>query len=123
MAVTKTLTKATPYNKDSKVQQWLFEMKYEEGDKTLDEETGEYTYAANYYTSTMSTSILASETLPDGSTQINFTPKAEASWTLAQLIALCPTDVWDDIFDNQYDNVITNPPDVPVADPSYVIPE
>ena len=123
MAVTKTLTKAIPYNKDSKVQQWLFEMKYEEGDKTLDEETGEYTYAANYYTSTMSTSIPASETLPDGSTQINFTPKAEASWTLAQLIALCPTDVWDDIFDNQYDNVITNPPDVPVADPSYVIPE
>ena len=122
MAVTKTLTKAVPYNKDSKVQQWFFEMKYEEGDKTLDEETGEYTYAANYYTSTMSTSIPASETLPDGSTQINFTPKAEASWTLAQLIALCPTDVWDDIFDNQYDNVITNPPDVPVADPSYVIP-
>ena len=122
MAVTKTLTTAVPYNKDSKVQQWLFEMKYEEGDKTLDEETGEYTYAANYYTSTMSTSIPASETLPDGSTQINFTPKAEASWTLAQLIALCPTDVWDDIFDNQYDNVITNPPDVPVADPDFVIP-
>jgi len=107
MAVTKTLTKATPYNKDSKVQQWLFEMKYEEGAD------------ATYYTSTMSTSIPATD--PDTGT-VNFTPKAEASWTLAQLIALCPTDVWDDIFDNQYDNVITNPPDVPVADPSYVIP-
>jgi hypothetical protein len=122
MAVTKTLTKATPYNKDSKVQQWFFEMKYEEGDKTLDEETGEYTYAANYYTSTMSTSIPASETLPDGSTQINFTPKAEGEWTLAQLTALCPVSFWDTIFASQYDNVITNPLDVPVADPSYVIP-
>ena len=122
MAVTKTLTKAIPYNKDSKVQQWLFEMKYEEGDKTLDEETGEYTYAANYYTSTMSTSIPASETLPDGSTQINFTPKAEASWTLAELTALCPVSFWDTIFASQYDSVITNPPDVPVADPGFVIP-
>ena len=110
MAVTKTLTKAIPYNKDSKVQQWLFEMKYEEGAD------------ATYYTSTMSTSILASETLPDGSTQINFTPKAEGEWTLAELTALCPVSFWDDIFDNQYDSVITNPPDVPVADPSFVIP-
>ncbi len=110
MAVTKTLTGAVPYNKDSKVQQWDFEMKYEEGAD------------ATYYTSSMITSIPASETLPDGSTQINFTPKAEGEWTLAQLIALCPTDIWDDIFDNQYDNVITNPPDVPVADPDFVIP-
>ncbi len=122
MAVTKTLTKAIPYNKDSKVQQWLFEMKYEEGDKTLDEETGEYTYAANYYTSTMSTSIPASETLPDGSTQINFTPKAEGEWTLAELTALCPIDSWDATFDSLYDTFITNPPNKPVANSSYVIP-
>jgi len=38
------------------------------------------------------------------------------------LTALCPTDQWDDIFDQQYDSVITNPPDNPVPDPSYVIP-
>ncbi len=110
MAVTKTLTGAVPYNKDSKVQQWDFEMKYEEGAD------------ATYYTSSMITSIPASETLPDGSTQINFTPKAEGEWTLAQLIALCPTDHWDDIFDSQYNSVITNPPDIPVADTSFVIP-
>ena len=110
MAVTKTLTKATPYNKDSKVQQWLFEMKYEEGAD------------ATYYTSTMSTSIPASETLPDGSTQINFTPKAEGEWTLAELTALCPTDKWDDTFDSMYASVITSPPDNPVPDPDYVIP-
>ena len=110
MAVTKTLTGAIPYNKSSKVQQWDFTMKYEEGAD------------ATYYTSSFNTSIPASETLPDGSTQTNFTPKAEGSWTLAQLIALCPISQWDDVFDIQYDSVITNPPDDPVPDPDYVIP-
>ena len=110
MAVTKTLTGAVPYNKDSKVQQWSFTMQYEEGAD------------ATYYTSNMHTTIPASETLPDGSTQTNFTPKAEGSWTLAQLTALCPISQWDTIFDSQYDSVITNPPDDPVPDPYYVIP-
>ena len=107
MAVTKTLTKAIPYNLDSKVQQWNFTMKYEEGED------------ATYYTSNMSTSIPATD--PDTGV-VNFTPKAEASWTLAQLTALCPTAKWDNIFASQYDSVITNPPDLPVPDPSYVIP-
>jgi hypothetical protein len=106
MAVTKTLTGAIPYNKDSKVQQWDFTMQYEEGED------------ATYYTSNMSITIPA--TSIDGA--VNFTPKAEGSWTLAQLTALCPTDQWDDIFDQQYDSVITNPPDNPVPDPDYVIP-
>ena len=106
MAVTKTLTEAIPYNLDSKVQQWDFTMQYEEGAD------------ATYYTSNMSTTIPA--TADDGT--VNFTPKAEASWTLAQLTALCPISQWDDIFDSQYDSVITNPPDKPVADPDYVIP-
>jgi hypothetical protein len=53
---------------------------------------------------------------------VNFTPKAEGEWTLAQLTALCPTGLWDTVFDSQYDSVITNPPDNPVADPNYVIP-
>ena len=107
MAVTKTLTGAIPYNKDSKVQQWDFEMKYEEGAD------------ATYYTSTFSIEIPATD--PDTGT-VNFTPKAEASWTLAELTALCPISQWDDIFDSQYDSVITNPPDLPVPDPDYVIP-
>ena len=106
MAVTKTLTVAIPYNKDSKVQQWDFQMQYEEGAD------------ATYYTSTMITTIPA--TADDGT--VNFTPKAEGSWTLAQLTALCPIDMWDTVFASQYDSVITNPPDLPVADPSYVIP-
>ena len=106
MAVTKTLTTAVPYNKDGEVQQWDFEMKYEEGAD------------ATYYTSTMHASIPATDT--DGT--VNFTPKAEGEWTLAQLTALCPTGLWDTVFDSQYDSVITNPPDNPVADPNYVIP-
>ena len=106
MAITKTLMKATPYNKDSKVQQWDFEMKYEEGED------------ATYYTSNMSITIPATD--DDGT--VNFTPKAEGSWTLAELTALCPISQWDDIFDQQYDSVITNPPDNPVPDPDYVIP-
>ena len=106
MAVTKTLTGAVPYNKDSKVQEWDFEMKYEEGAD------------ATYYTSNMRTTIPATD--PDGT--VNFTPKAEGEWTLAELTALCPISQWDNVFASQYDSVITNPPDNPVPDPSYVIP-
>ena len=111
MAVTKTLTTAVPYNKSSKVQQWDLGMTYNQGSKSASPPT--------YYESTFSTMIPATET--DGT--VNFTPKAEASWTLAELTALCPVSQWDDVFDSQYDSVITNPPDDPVPDPSYVIPE
>ena len=112
MAVTKTLTTAIPYNKSSKVQQWDLGMTYNEGTE------GE----SDYYESSFIVSVPASETLPDGSTQTNFTPKAEGSWTLAQLTALCPVSHWDNVFASQYDSVITNPPDNPVPDPDYVIP-
>ena len=105
MAVTKTLTVAIPYNKDSKVQQWDFQMQYEEGAD------------ATYYTSTMITTISATD--PDGT--VNFTPKAEASWTLAQLTALCPISQWDTVFASQYASMIPPPVD-PVPDPDYVIP-
>ena len=110
MAVTKTLTVAVPFNKDSKVQQWDLEMQYNQGSKSAS--------PATYYESSFRTSIPA--TADDGT--VNFTPKAEGSWTLAQLTALCPISQWDNIFDSQYDSVITNPPDDPVPDPDYVIP-
>ena len=106
MAITKTLTEAVPYNLDGDVQQWNFQMTYEEGAD------------ATYYIMEMRATIPA--TAPDGS--VNFTPKPEGEWTLAQLTALCPISTWDDIFDQQYDSVITNPPDKPVPDPDYVIP-
>ena len=111
MAVTKTLTKAVPYNKSSKVQQWDLGMTYNQGSKSASPPT--------YYESSFNVSVPATDA--DGN--VNFTPKAEASWTLAQLTALCPVSHWDTIFASQYDSVITNPPDDPVPDPSYVIPE
>jgi len=108
MAVTKTLTKAIPYNKSSKVQQWDLGMTYTEGTE------GE----SDYYKSDFTVMVPATDS--DGN--VNFTPKAEGSWTLAELTALCPVSQWDGIFDSQYDSVITNPPDLPVPDPDYVIP-
>jgi hypothetical protein len=109
MAVTKTLTKAVPYNLDSKVQQWDFTMKYEDGAD------------ATYYTSNFNTSIPASYVDSQGETVVNFTPKAEALWTLAQLTALCPISHWDTVFASQYASMIP-PPVNPVPDPDYVIP-
>ena len=108
MAITKTLTTAIPYNLDSKVQQWQLGMTYDEGTE------GE----SDYYESSFNVTVPATD--EDGN--VNFTPKAEGSWTLAQLTALCPVSQWDDIFASQYDSVITNPPDDPVPDPDYVIP-
>jgi hypothetical protein len=107
MAVTKTLIEAIPSNKDGKVEVWELTMKYEEGSD------------ATYYTSNMNVSIPAIKP-SDGA--VNFIPKAEALWTLAELTALCPTDKWDNIFASQYDSVITNPPNKPVPDYDYVIP-
>ena len=115
MAVTKTLTIAIPYNLNSKVQEWQLGMTYNQGSKSASPPT--------YYESSFNVVVPASLPLPDGSTQTNFTPKAEGSWTLAELTALCPVSQWDNIFASQYDSVITNPPDNPVPDPSYVIPE
>ena len=114
MAVTKTLITAVPYNKSSKVQQWDLEMTYNQGSKSASPPT--------YYESSFNTTIPASYVDADGNTVTNFTPKAEGSWTLAQLTALCPVSQWDTVFASQYDSVITNPPDNPVPDPDYVIP-
>ena len=108
MAVTKTLTTAIPYNLNSKVQQWDLGMTYDEGTE------GE----SDYYESNFLVTVPAT----DSEGNVNFTPKAEGSWTLAQLTALCPTSLWDTVFASQYDSVITNPPDDPVPDPDYVIP-
>ena len=105
MAVTHALIKAVPYEKDSKVEEWNLECKYEndsEGDAT-------------YYTNTFSVRRIAD--------QGDFTAKAKADWTKSQIEALCPISHWDDVFASQVDSVITNPPNNPVPDNSYVIPE
>jgi len=107
MAITRTLTKAVPYNKDNKVEQWDLTMKYEEGAD------------ATYFTSDMTITLPAADAMMD---IVNFTPKAEASWTLSEITALCPIAQWDEVFGNQYSDAITNPPDNPVPDNNYVIP-
>ena len=104
MAVTKTLTKAVPSEKNSKVEEWDLEMTYEndsEGDAT-------------YYTSAFNTRAVAGDS--------DFTAKAKADWTKSQLEALCPTSHWDTVFASQVDSVITNPPSKPVPDVAYSIP-
>ena len=104
MAVTKTLTKAIPYERSNKVQRWQLEMTYEndsEGDAT-------------YYTSNFTTILVAAKG--------DFTAKAKADWTKSQLETLCPTSEWDDVFASQVDSVITNPVVNPVPDTAYSIP-
>ena len=104
MAVTKTLTKAVPGVKNSKVVEWQLEMTYEndsEGDAT-------------YFTSTFSTRVVAADS--------DFTAKAKGNWTNAQLVALCPVSHWDAVFASQVDSVITNPEVAPVPDTAYSIP-
>ena len=108
MAVTKALTKAIPYSKSSKVQEWDLEYTYEndsEGDAT-------------YYTSTFNTHVDATDA--DGT--VVFTPKAKGSWTKAQIVALCPVTHWDTVFASQVSSVITSPVVPPAPDDSFSIP-
>jgi len=112
MAVTKTLTKAVPSEKNSKVEEWDLEYTYEndsEGDAT-------------YYRSTFDTRVVATETDSAGNETSNFTAKAKGDWTKSQIEALCPTSHWDVVFASQVDSVITNPVVPPVPDESYSIP-
>ena len=104
MAVTKTMTKATPYEKSSKAQEWRLEMKYEndsEGDAT-------------YYTSTFSHTAVAANG--------DFTAAAKGTFSKADLTALCPVSSWDAVFASQVDSVITNPVAPPVPDESFSVP-
>ena len=108
MAVTKTLTKAVPHVKSSKVEKWDLEMKYEndsEGDST-------------YYTSTFE---VTAENVDHQGTTV-FAKKAKGSWSKSELEALCPTSHWDAVFASQVDSVITSPVVSPVPDTSYTIP-
>jgi len=104
MAVTKTMTKATPYEKSSKAQEWHLEIKYEndsEGDAT-------------YYTCTFSHRAVASNG--------DFTAAAKGTFSKADLTALCPVSQWDVVFASMVDSVITNPVVNPTADESFSVP-
>ena len=109
MAITKILTKATPFEKNSKVEEWDLEMTYEndsEGDAT-------------YYTNTFNADVEATDPVSGAS---NFTKAAKSSFSNADLVALCPVSKWDAIFASQVDSVITNPPSYPVPDESFSVP-
>jgi hypothetical protein len=105
MAVTKTFDTAIPSLSAGKVVEWQLGSTYVNG----------VSGTSVYYVTEFSVTLNAA----DG----DFTPKAEASWTRAQLLALLPTSQWDAVFASQVDSVITNPPVQPVPDNSYVIPE
>jgi len=105
MAVTKAITKCTPYvNSSSKVDKWDIEMKYENGSE------GD----ATYYTSTFSTTVEQSVN--------GFTLKAKSSWSNADLVAICPVSQWDAVFASQVDSVITNPPVESTPDQAFSVP-
>ena len=104
MAVTKTLVKAIPHEKSSKVEEWHLSMKYEndsEGDAT-------------YYTNTFHTVAVAA----DG----DFTKAAKSSFNLAALTAMFDTAKWDGVFASQVDSVITNPPASALPDNDFAVP-
>ena len=112
MAVKKTLVKAVPSSLDGKVIRWDITMKYEQGTEGKDD----------YYTNEKRVTVEAAEINPASGTINNFTPKAEGEWTKKELEDLCPTARWDDIFDQQYDSVITNPAKDPVSNNNFVLP-
>ena len=108
MAVTTTVTGATPYEKDGNVVRWSVEMRYEDGIEDTD----------SYYTSTFSTQVDST----DNNDEEVFEEKDKGEWTLAEITALVPTDHWDNVFASQYDSVITNPPVNPEPDNSFELP-
>jgi|TARA_R110000824_G_scaffold193419_1_gene375862 hypothetical protein len=105
MAITKTFNTAVPYISAGKVVEWVLGSSYVNG----------VSGTSQYYVTEFSTTLNADNG--------DFTPKAEASWTRAQLEALLPTSQWDQVFASQIDSVITNPPVRPVPDNNYVIPD
>ena len=121
MAITKTLIEAIPYEDASnQVEHWNLTMKYKQGTEGN----------ADYYESSFNTTVYATEPVLASSVEgedtyttiTNFTELDKTAWSLANLIALCPTTQWDDIFASQYDSVITNPRATCAPDDSFVIP-
>ena len=112
MSVTKTMITAIPTNEEGKVVSWYIDMQYEKGTK------GE----ADYHSNVFHKNIPAVRKKPSTTIE-NFTPKAESEWTKADIIAVCPIALWDEVFDNQYDLVITNPEKERTENVNYVIPD
>jgi len=105
MAVAKTFNTAVPFTSAGKVVEWQLGCTYVNG----------VVGTPQYYVTDFSATLNADNG--------DFEPKAESSWTRAELEALLPTNQWDAIFASQVESVITNPPVRPVPDTNYVIPD
>jgi hypothetical protein len=106
MAITKELTGAVPYLLNGVVTDWEVTMTYTNG------VSGDEQYYVAEYTNMIS---------HDDDTY-GFGLSAESDWnTRSQLLALCPIDSWDLIFDSQVESTF-NPVAQPAADDSYVLP-
>ena len=111
MAITRTLVKAVPTeNTSDEIERWSLGMTYSQGTEGN----------ADYYESSFSINVEAEDN-DDGT--VNFTELDKTAWSLADLVAQCPTSHWDNIFDSQYDSVITNPPEVCTPDNEFEIPD
>ena len=114
MAITRTLVRAVPTeNTSDEIERWDLGMTYSQGTEGN----------ADYYESSFSINVEATETDYAGAVTTNFTELDKTAWSLADLVAQCPTSQWDDVFDSQYDSVITNPPEVCVPDYEFEIPD
>tara|TARA_R110002051_G_scaffold67030_1_gene121376 strand:- start:297 stop:641 length:345 start_codon:yes stop_codon:yes gene_type:complete len=112
MAVTHEFNHAVPFLSGGKVVEWELGMTY----------TNSTSGTSTFYQSEFSTNFQSSWITGLSS---DFTPKAEGSWTRAQLLTLMSpaTGLWDQVFSSQVESVITNPPVNPTPDNSYVIPD
>ena len=106
MAVERTITRATPYEKDGNVVTWDIEMQYEDGEEDT------------YYSSSFNISVDST----DNNDEEVFEEKSKGDWTLSEITSLCPLDHWDTVFASQYDSVITNPAVNPEPDQDFELP-
>ena len=107
MAITRELTGAVPYLSGGVVTDWEVSMTYTNG------VSGD----AQYYVSEFTNSVSHDDDT------FSFGLSAESAWnTQAQLIALCPMDSWNAVFDSQVESIF-NPVVEPQPDNSYTLPE
>ena len=114
MAITRTLVQAIPTeNTSDEVEHWNLGMTYSQGTEGT----------SDYYEKRFEVAVHATDKDIEGTViATNFTELDKTAWSLADLVAICPTSHWDDIFNSLYENIITNPPEVCIPDNEFVIP-
>jgi len=114
MAITRILVQAIPTeNTSDEVEDWNLGMTYSQGTEGT----------SDYYENSFEVVVHAIDKDVYGAViATNFTELDKTAWSLADLKALCPTSKWDDIFNSQYENIITTPPEVCTPDNEFEIP-